>query len=53
MDTKKIAARMFALDPYGFKNSGAEGYEELETEMLENPLAAINWLLDYIENWED
>ena len=53
MDTKKIAARMFALDPYGFKNSGADGYEELEKEMLENPLAAINWLLDYIENLED
>ena len=53
MDTKKLAARMFALDPYGFKNSGADGYEDLEKEISKNPQAAINWLLDYIENLED
>lgn len=53
MNTKKLAARLFALDPDGFKNSGADGYEDLETEIIMNPLAAINWLLDYIDDMED
>ena len=49
-DKKELAERLFALVPWWDRDG--ETVADVETQLKENPLDIIAWLLDYIEEQE-